>query len=163
MRNMMSRLSRAAAMTVAGVVVASGAAVAVAPSAFASECHLHGAICGGVKNRTGRTMYIARHLGQGSGWFAVWNWRDVPLEYPNRVHCDQQPVGNGAWGGYFSDDDIDGFTFNSEGYHERFGHIGTWHWRQKGVWTKVPDAFSADCGIGDSNEVWCTVTGPGAG
>ncbi|HEY6796678.1 MAG TPA: hypothetical protein VI248_18545 [Kineosporiaceae bacterium] len=39
----------------------------------------------------------------------------------------------------------------------RFSRVGTWHWRVKGVWTKIRDGEIADCGIGDGNAIWCTV------
>ena len=71
--------------------------------------------------------------------------------------CNQQVWGNGTKGGNGTGVDVDALTFANEGYHERFSRIGTWHWRQRGVWTKARDGEIADCGIGDANQIWCTV------
>ncbi|MFD9432042.1 hypothetical protein [Streptomyces sp. NPDC060002] len=64
---------------------------------------------------------------------------------------------DGTRGGNGTGPDVDAFTFASHGYHERFSQVGTWHWRAKGVWTKIPSGEIADCGIGDNSEVWCTI------
>lgn len=74
--------------------------------------------------------------------------RKAPPKSRARVH--------GTLGGNGTGDDIDAFTFNGEGYHERFSRVGPWNWRKKGVWTKIDSGEIADCGIGDGNEIWCT-------
>jgi hypothetical protein len=158
MRKTMSRLTRAAAVTAAGVLLASGAAVAGAPAASASTCDgVTGYFCGAVKNRTGRTMHVTLNLGSGNGFCDVWNWDGGPGGSFKHAACDQEAWGNGIKGGNGTGVDVDAFTFNFEGYHERFSRVGTWHWRQKGVWTKIRSGEIADCGIGDGNEIWCTV------
>ena len=116
-----------------------------------------GFLCGAVKNRTGRTMHFTRSLGSGNGFCDVWNWDGGPGTNFQHVGCTQEPMGNTTVGGNGTGIDVDAFTFNAEGYHERFSRIGSWHWRVKGVWTKVRDGEIADCGIGDANEIWCTV------
>ncbi|WP_067133310.1 hypothetical protein [Microtetraspora malaysiensis] len=155
MRKTKSRLTRAAGAAAAVVLMASGVAVVGAPAASASTCT--GRFCGAVKNRTGRTMHITLNLGAGSGLCNVWNWDGGTGSNSKQARCDQQAFGNGTKGGNGTGVDVDAFTFNSEGYHERFTRVGTWHWRTKGVWTKIRDGEIADCGIGDSNEIWCTV------
>jgi hypothetical protein len=155
MRKTMSRLNQAA-VTIATVgLVASGAAVAVAPAASAGTCT--GPLCGAVKNRTGRTMSITLALGSGSGFCDVWNSGGGTGESFWHAPCNQQVMGNGTKGGNGTGIDVDALTFANEGYHERFSRIGTWHWRQQGVWTKLRDGEVADCGIGDANQIWCTV------
>jgi hypothetical protein len=139
---------------IAGLVITGG--IAGAPTASAHGCTL-GALCGAVNNRTGRTMHYTTNLGTGSGPCDVWNKDGDWVSHFWPAHCDQKALGNGTKGGTFSGDDVDAFTFNSEGYHERFFRMGTWHWRQKGVWTKIQNHEIADCGIGDGNEIWCTV------
>jgi hypothetical protein len=130
-------------------------------NAQASVCRGH--FCGAVKNRTGRTMHITRTLAPtpepGGGACDVWNWDGGPGSKFRHAGCSQQAWGNGTLGGNGTGDDIDAFTFNGEGYHERCSRVGSWHWRQKGVWTKVRDGEIADCGIGNGNgnEIWCTV------
>jgi hypothetical protein len=160
MRKPKSRLTRAAATIGAVVLMASGAAVVGAPAASAGGC-TGGYLCGAVKNRTGRTMsYVTKDLGTGSGRCDVWNWNNGNggnVESFKGVNCDQLGMGNGTAGGNGTGVDVDGFSFNGQGYHERFGRLGTWHWRVKGVWTKVSNGWFADCGIGDGNEIWCTL------
>ena len=156
MRRNMSRLTRALATTGAAVVVASGMTLVAAPSAFADNCD--GPLCGAAKNRTGRTMSVTTDLGTGrSGFCDVWNRGGDTTSNFWHAPCDQQTMGNGTRGGFGTGVDVDAFTFANEGYHERFSRIGTWHWRVKGVWTKFNSAEIADCGIGDGNEIWCTV------
>lgn len=116
--------------------------------------------CGGVKNRTGRTMHVTLELGKGGHLCAVWNngggWKPWKPKF-ERVSCTHRTVGNGWWSGNFSGQDIDAFTFASEGYHLRWGRLGRWGWKTKGVWTKIPTGSAADCGIGARKEIWCTV------
>lgn len=158
MHKRMSRLARAAATISTVVLVASGAAVAEAPAASAATCdRVVGFLCGAVKNRTGRTMHITFDLGSGNGFCDVWNWDGGPGESFKHARCSQEPRGNGTTGGNGTGVDVDAFTFNNEGYHERFSRVGSWHWRQKGVWTKVRSGEIADCGVGAGNEIWCTV------
>src|ERR1041384_1490364 len=105
-----------------------------------------GSFCGAVKNRTGRTMSITESLGSGSNFCDVWNWNGGPGSSFRHAACSQQAWGNGTRGGNGTGVDVDAFTFNNEGYHERFSRVGSWHWRIKGVWTKVRDGEIADCG-----------------
>lgn len=153
------RLLRAIATFSTAFLVASGIAVISAPAASAGNCTWVGTrqLCGAVKNRTGRTMSYTTNLGTGAGWCDVWNRSGGPLESWWHAPCGQIPVGNGTIGGNNTNFDVDAFTFNGHGYHERFSRVGTWHWRAKGVWTKFPDGSFADCGIGDGNEIWCTI------
>ena len=158
MRRKPSRRARAVVTAAAAALVASGAVVTTAPAASAAVCdtHVH-VLCGAVNNRTGRTMSITLNLGQGSGWCAVWNWDGGPGTHVVTSHCDQRGIGNGTVGGNGTGTDVDAFSFNNFGYHERFSRIGSWHWRTAGTWTKIRDGEIADCGIGDGNEIWCTV------
>jgi hypothetical protein len=155
------RLTRAIATLGVAFLAATGAAVISAPAAFASNCTWVGThqLCGAVKNRTGRTMSYTINLGYGGGFCDVWNKSGLPLASWWHAPCDQHSMGNGTRGGNGTGIDVDAFTFNREGYHERFSRVGTWHWRASGVWTKFPDGSFADCGIGDGNEIWCTVLG----
>ncbi|MFF8322928.1 hypothetical protein ACF06V_37980 [Streptomyces bobili] len=154
----MSRVNRAAGATAAVVLMASGVVVAGAPTASAATCSGPGSyLCGAVKNRTGRTMNFTTNLGAGNGLCQVWNWDGGPGSNPRLASCDQQSMGNGTRGGNGTGVDVDAFTFNGYGYHERFSRVGTWHWRTAGTWTKVRNGEIADCGIGDRNEIWCTV------
>ncbi|WP_214410737.1 hypothetical protein [Sphaerisporangium fuscum] len=155
MRKTMSRLTRAAGAAAAVVLMTSGVALTGAPAAFADTCS--GRLCGAVKNRTGRTMHITLNLGEGSGYCDVWNWQGGPGDGFRHAKCDQQAFGNGTKGGNGTGVDVDAFTFNGEGYHERFSRVGSWHWRDRGVWTKIRSGEIADCGIGDKNQIWCTV------
>ncbi|MFD4693258.1 hypothetical protein [Streptomyces sp. NPDC058463] len=153
-----SRLNRAAGATAAVVLMASGMVVAGAPTASADTCGGPGSyLCGAVKNRTGRTMNYTTNLGAGSGLCQVWNWDGGTGNNSKLASCDQKSIGNGTVGGNGTGVDVDAFTFNGYGYHERFTRTGTWHWRTAGTWTKVRSGEIADCGIGDSNEIWCTV------
>ena len=102
-------------------------------------------------------MHYTRSLGSGNGFCDVWNWDGGTGNNFQHVACTQVAMGNGTVGGNRTGVDVDAFTFNAEGYHERFSRIGTWHWRQKGVWTKIRDGEIADCGIGAGNQIWCTV------
>ena len=63
----------------------------------------------------------------------------------------------GNAGGKGSGTDVDAYTFNYQGYHERHTRLGPWRWRQKGVWTKILTNEFADCSIGANNEIWCTM------
>ncbi|MEV7689036.1 hypothetical protein ACFW1F_25925 [Streptomyces bungoensis] len=157
MRKRTSHLNRAAGGAVA-LVLAAGAVVVGAPPAAAATCAGPGSyLCGAVKNRTGRTMHITLNLGEGRGYCDVWNWDGGTGSKFKHAKCDQQAWGNGTKGGNGTHVDVDAFTFNNQGYHERFSRVGTWHWRQKGVWTKIRSGEIADCGIGSGNEIWCTV------
>jgi hypothetical protein len=117
-------------------------------------------LCGAVKNRTGRTMHITRSLAPepkpGGDACDVWNWDGLEKSKFRHAGCSQEPWSNGPLGGNGTGDDIDAFTFNGEGYHERYSRVGPWHWRKKGVWTKIDSGEIEDCGIGDKNEIWCT-------
>jgi hypothetical protein len=146
-----------AVLTATGVLVAAGVNVIGAPAASANTCSVGGSLCGAVKNRTGRTMTKTENLGGGSGFCDVWNKGGGPGSEFWHAHCDQQSWGNGTRGGDGTGVDVDAFTFVGSGYHERFSRVGSWHWRTAGVWTKVRDSEIADCGIGDNNEIWCTV------
>ncbi len=92
-----------------------------------------------------------------TGLCDVWNWDGGATAHSLLAYCDQKPLTGGNVGGNFSGVDVDAFTFNLEGYHERFSRLGSWHWRQKGVWTKIRSGEAADCGIGANNEIWCTL------
>jgi hypothetical protein len=119
-------------------------------------------LCGAVKNRTSRTMSYTPNLGhwKAIGTCNVWNRSGLPVEsWWDRAQCDQKALGKGSAGGNGTWTDVDAFTFNGHGYHERFSRVGKWHWRAKGVWTKIPDGTVADCVIGDNNQVWCTILG----
>lgn len=160
MRKRMSRLAKAAA-TVGAMVLAASVVMAVqAPAASAGGCKA-GVVCGAVKNRTGRLMSYTTNLdanpNHGSGYCDVWNWNGGTGSAFYHAGCSQQGMYNGTVGGNFSGTDVDAFSFNGEGYHERFTRVGPWHWRARGVWTKIQDPEIADCGIGDGNEIWCTV------
>lgn len=111
-----------------------------------------GPFCGKVKNRTGKTMHITHSLGCGAHFCDVWN---DSSRAP--VRCRQQTMGNGTRGGNRTGVDVDAFTFANEGYHSRWGRLGKWSWRKKGVWTKLRDGEIADCGIGARKQIWCTV------
>jgi hypothetical protein len=154
-----SRSTRTIATLGAAFLVATAAAVISAPAASASVCEWVGThqLCGAVKNRTGRTMSYTTNLGSGSGSCDVWNKNGLPKESWWHASCDQRTMGNGTKGGNGTGTDVDAFTFNGEGYHERFSRVGAWHWRTSGVWTKFPVGSIADCGIGDANQIWCTV------
>lgn len=102
-------------------------------------------------------MSVTLDLGQGGGFCDVWNWDGGPGSNFVHAKCDQQSFGSGTLGGNGTGTDVDAFTFNNSGYHERFSRVGSWHWRVKGVWTKIRDGEIADCGIGDGGEIWCTV------
>lgn len=160
MHTTMSRLARAAVAAGAVVLTVSGVMVVQAPAASAGGCSA-GLVCGAVKNRTGRLMSFTTDLdanpAHGSGYCDVWNWNGGTGESFYHAGCSQQGMGNGTVGGLGTGTDVDAFSFNGEGYHERFSRVGTWHWRTRGVWTKVRDPEIADCGIGDGNEIWCTV------
>lgn len=154
-----SRLSRRIATLGVALLMATGVTIISAPAASASNCTWVGTrqLCGAVKNRTGRTLSYTRNLGGGSGTCDVWNRSGGPVDDWWHAPCDQKAMGNGTVGGNNTGVDVDAFSFNGYGYHERFGRLGTWHWRASGVWTKFPDGSVADCGIGDGNEIWCTV------
>ncbi|GLZ35094.1 hypothetical protein Lesp02_72810 [Lentzea sp. NBRC 105346] len=149
------RLGRAVATITTALAVATGITVVEAPAAQAGNCT--GRFCGAVKNRTGRTMYYTTTLGSGSGFCDVWNRDGGTGSNFWHAPCNQLSMGNGVRGGNGTGYDVDAFTFNNWGYHERFTRVGTWHWRSAGVWTKIRDGEIADCGIGDQNEIWCTV------
>lgn len=152
-------LNKAVGVTTA-LVMASAVVVAGAPTAYAGVCDGPGDyLCGAVKNRTGRTMHYTTNLGNSTarGKCDVWNWEGGSGSAWRQAKCDQIGLGNGTRGGNGTGVDVDAFTFNGQGYHERFSRVGTWHWRQKGVWTKIRSGEIADCGIGDNNEIWCTV------
>ncbi|MEU5635236.1 hypothetical protein [Streptomyces rishiriensis] len=155
MRKMMSRANRTAVAVLATAFMASGAVVAGATTASADGCV--GPLCGAVKNRTGQTMHYTMSLGEGPHYCDVWNWGGGTGSEFKHAKCKQESFGNGTRGGNGTGNDVDAFTFASHGYHERFSRVGTWHWRAKGVWTKIRSGEIADCGIGDNNEVWCTV------
>jgi hypothetical protein len=87
----------------------------------------------------------------------VWNYDGGDNASWHQTACQQKPWGSGTRGGIGTGIDVDAFTFANQGYHERFYRTGTWHWRTRGVWTKINNAQIADCGIGDGNEIWCTV------
>ncbi|WP_406387635.1 hypothetical protein [Streptomyces sp. NBC_00887] len=152
-----SRLNRAAGATAAVVLMASGMVVAGAPTASADNCGgLGDYFCGAVKNRTGRAMNYTTNLGDGNGRCYVWNIDGGTASHPDTLPCDQKSIGNGIVGGNGTGVDVDAFTFNGWGYHERFSRTGTWHWRTAGTWTKLWSGEFADCSIGDYNEIWCT-------
>jgi hypothetical protein len=155
MHKTMPNLTRAAATTAAAVFLASAAAVAGATAASADNCA--GPLCGAAKNRTGKTMSITLDLGAGSGYCNVWNSQGGPGSSFWHAHCNQNTIGNGTIGGNGTGVDVDAFSFANQGYHERFSRVGSWHWRKKGVWTKIRSGEIADCGIGDGNAIWCTV------
>lgn len=117
-------------------------------------------LCGAVKNRTGRTMHITRTLDPqpkpGEDACDVWNWDGLWKSSFRHAGCHQEPLTHGTVGGNLRHDDVDAFTFNGEGYHERSSRVGKWTWRKKGVWTKIDSGEIADCGIGANNEIWCT-------
>lgn len=155
MRKRISRLPRAGAVAATGLLLTSGMVVAAADTAYASTCA--GRFCGAVKNRSGKTMSITENLGAGSGYCDVWNWNGGPGSSWKHAHCTQKSWGSGTRGGNGTGVDVDAFTFNGQGYHERFSRVGSWHWRVHGVWTKIRDGEIADCGIGAGNAIWCTV------
>ncbi|MFE7765209.1 hypothetical protein [Streptomyces sp. NPDC057438] len=155
MRKTMSRTNRMAVAVVTTVFLASGVVVAGATTAAADGCV--GPLCGAVKNRTGRTMHYTMTLDSGDHFCDVWNWGGGTGSQFKHAHCQQETFGNGTRGGNGTGKDVDAFTFANHGYHERFSRVGTWHWRAKGVWTKIRSGEIADCGIGANNEVWCTV------
>jgi hypothetical protein len=158
MRKTASRLSRAAVTAAALAMVLAGVNVVEAPAASAATCSgVGGYLCGALKNRTGRTIYKTENLGDGGGFCDVWNKGGGPGSEWWHAPCDQQQMGNGTRGGNGTHVDVDAFTFVSSGYHERFSRVGSWHWRTGGVWTKIRDGEIADCGIGDNNEIWCTL------
>ncbi|WP_406840574.1 hypothetical protein ACICHK_38315 [Streptomyces sp. AHU1] len=157
MRKMFSRANRTAAAVVAAAFMASGVVVAGATNASAVGCRGGSLLCGAVKNRTGETMHYTTSLGEGPHYCDVWNWTGTTEAEFKHAKCKQLSFGNGTRGGNGTGVDVDAFTFVNHGYHERFSRVGTWHWRAKGVWTKILSGEIADCGIGDNNEVWCTV------
>jgi hypothetical protein len=140
----------------ATVGMALGMTVLTAPAASAGGCI--GDRCGGVKNRTGKLMHYAVNIGYGPSKCDVWNWNDGTTPAFKAADCTQTPLYGGTAGGNrrYPLTDVDAYTFNYQGYHERYGRLGTWHWRQKGVWTKFRTTEIADCGIGANNEIWCT-------
>jgi hypothetical protein len=153
-----SRSRRRALTATAGLLLALGGTVLAAPTASATTCDskLH-YLCGAAKNRTGRTMSVTESLGSGSDYCDVWNWEGGPGSSWLHARCAQETIGNGTLGGNGTGRDVDAFTFANQGYHERFSRVGSWHWRVRGVWTKIRDGEIADCGIGDGHEIWCTV------
>lgn len=159
------RRSRKAATAIAVFLLASVGGITTAPTASAGTCtkKLGVLLCGAAKNRTGRTMSITENLSSPRGsdhnwnYCDVWNWQGGPGNSWLHAYCIQKTIGNGTRGGNGTGRDVDAFTFANEGYHERFSRIGSWHWRNKGVWTKIRDGEIADCGIGNGNEIWCTV------
>jgi hypothetical protein len=154
---MKKSIHRLMAMLATVVLLASGALVLGAGSASATTCDDYtGYLCGEVKNRTGITMKITQKF-SGTGYCDVWNWGGGTTYNWNHHVCTQGSLGNGTKGGNGTGVDVDAFSFANQGYHERFTRLGTWHWRVKGVFTKVSDGEIADCGIGDSNAIWCTV------
>ncbi|TWP46956.1 hypothetical protein FKR81_33405 [Lentzea tibetensis] len=152
---MRKRLGRAAATIGTALLVATGIAVVEAPAANAGNCT--GRFCGAVKNRTGRTEHFTTSLGSGAHFCDVWNRDGGTGSNFWHAPCVQRTMGNGVVGGNGTGVDVDAFTFANSGYHERFTRVGTWHWRTAGIWTKIRDGEIADCGIGDGNEIWCTV------
>jgi hypothetical protein len=139
----------------AAVGMALGMTVVTAPAASAGGCA--GAWCGGVKNRTGKLMHYTTDLSSGQPVGCdVWNADGGTTPRFEGMRCTHKPLAGGTRGGKGSGTDVDAYTFNYQGYHERYGRLGTWHWRQKGVWTKIRTHEFADCGIGANNEIWCT-------
>ncbi|MEU9687859.1 hypothetical protein [Amycolatopsis japonica] len=157
MRKTMARFIRAVAVVATGVAVATGLAALNAPAASAGGCVPP--VCGGVWNNTSKTMSVTVNLGSGSGHCDVWNYDGGTTNKFKYAKCDQLDLGRGTFGGprnkppYF---DVDAFTYNGQGYHERFGPLGTWHWRTKGVWTKIRDYQFATCNM-DDGQIWCTI------
>jgi hypothetical protein len=156
LRNLSLTLRRAVATSGAIFLVAVGAVALEVQTASAGGC-AHGVLCGAVKNRTDKTMSVTLDLGDGGGWCDVWNWSGDYRDNFQHKPCDQITARNGTLGGNGTGVDVDAFTFANQGYHERFTRLGIWHWRVKGVWTKIQDGEIADCGIGDGNQIWCTV------
>lgn len=157
-----NRWLRTIATLSATFLVATGVTVVSAPAASAGDCtrlRIH-KLCGAVKNRTDRTMSYTTNIGDNHaiGTCNVWNKNDLPVEsWWDKAPCDQIALGKGTVGGNRTGTDVDAFTFNGHGYHERFTRLGKWQWRVKGVWTKIPNGSVADCVIGDNNAVWCTI------
>lgn len=159
-----------------GILIASLVTIVMpAPEAYAGECSGPSKFfCGAVKNSTGRAINITYNLRDRPNrktphWCDVWNYRGrLPWDRSwYRAACFQEPpLGNETYGGNGTNVDVDAFTFANHGYHVRHGRflarlgpglLGIWHWENQGVWTKVRDGEIAECGIGDNNEVWCTV------
>jgi hypothetical protein len=141
----------------AAVGMALGMTVVTAPAASAGGCI--GDICGAVKNRTGKLMHYTTDLATGRpAGCDVWNADGGTKARHEAMRCTHKPLYGGMAGGNrrYPLTDVDAYTFNYQGYHERWGRLGTWHWRQKGVWTKIRTGEIADCGIGANNEIWCT-------
>jgi hypothetical protein len=133
-----------------------GMTVLTAPAASAGGCI--GNRCGGVKNRTGKLMHYTTDLSNGPpGGCDVWNGEGGPVPWFKAMKCTHTPLPEGNAGGKGSGTDVDAYTFNYQGYHERHTRLGPWHWRQKGVWTKILTNEFADCGIVANNEIWCTM------
>ncbi|MFF7394705.1 hypothetical protein ACFZAE_40620 [Streptomyces scabiei] len=155
---MKSRTNRTALAFGTAVLMAAGMVVAGATTASADACGGPGKyLCGAVKNRTGKPMHYTMRLGSGPHLCDVWNIDGGTTSKWDQTECEHQTFNRGTIGGNGTGRDVDAFTFASHGYHERFSRVGTWHWRKKGVWTKIRSGEIADCGIGDNNEVWCTV------
>lgn len=146
-----SRLLCAAAV----VLSVSALGAVAAPVASANGCRLFNTLCGEVYNSTGTTMSITTNLGAGSGYCDVWNWNGGRSPAWKHAHCSQQTMGNGDKGGAFSGVDVDAFTFARQGYYERFAGEGSYHWRIKGVWTKISDIQLAFCNW--NGVIYCTV------
>lgn len=137
---------------------------AVVRTRVADSCSAWGTICGQVKNRTGRPMRFTLTLGSKEDKDKdldhrcdVWNRHGGDRYRFWQAWCHQLPLNVGVVGGNFTAIDVDAFTFPDHGYHQRFTRFGKWHWRKKGVWTKIRNGENADCGIGAKNEIWCTL------
>lgn len=155
-----SNRGRLAAIATAALMV-SGLGIAGATEASATGCRVDGVVCGAVKNRTTRTMSYTTVLHptvqSGDDACDLWNWNGGTGSSSKHAGCKQHTMGQTTVGGNFTGVDVDAFTYAGYGYHERFYRTGTWNWRKKGVWTKISTGQIADCGIGDGNEIWCTV------
>lgn len=141
----------------ATVGMALGMTVVATPAALANDCRL-GYYCGAVKNRTGKLMHYTIDLSDGQPVGCdVWNRNGGTTPNHWAAKCTHKQVTRLVTGGNGSGLDVDAYTFNYQGYHERHTRLGPWRWRQKGVWTKILTNEFADCSIGANNEIWCTM------
>jgi hypothetical protein len=161
MRSTMTRLTRVAAAAAIGLTLLVGVNVTAAPAASAADCFLW--LCGGVRNTTPHQMHYTTDL--SASWrhhrCDVWNWDGGNSRNWKHAYCVQNTTGGGGGGttvgGPYSGVDVDAFTFVGRGYHVKWGLWGAWSWHVGGEWTKIQTDEMAYCGIGDQNEVWCSI------